>query len=118
MLFTNNVYYEEEVTMPRINPETLRKTQITLIKEKVFTLNRLVLFLGCSSRTAQTKLKQWRTYTSYNQNGKYYTMPNVPQFDHHGLWHYKDKFFSKHGNLKKTVIHLICTSESGPIALT
>lgn len=99
--------------MPRITPETLRNTQIILKKEKVFTLSRLVSLLGCSSRAAQTKLQQWRTCTSYNQNGKFYAMPDIPQFNVHGLWHYKSKFFSKYGNLKKTVIHLICASDAG-----
>ena len=99
--------------MPRIAHETLRNTQIVLKKEKVFTLKRLVSLLRCSSRAAQTKLLQWRTYTSYNQNSKFYAMPGVPQFNDHGLWHYKDKYFSKYGNLKKTVVHLIRTSETG-----
>jgi hypothetical protein len=99
--------------MPRVAPETLRNTQIILKKEKVFTLSRLVSLLECSSRAAQTKLQQWRTYTSYNQNSKYYTMPHIPQFNVHGLWHYKGKYFSKYGNLKKTVVHLIRKSKSG-----
>ena len=99
--------------MPRIPPEVLRNTPIILKKEKVFTLTRLSSLLGCSSRTAQTKMKQWRTYTSYNHNGKYYAMPGVPKFNIHGLWHYQGKFFSKHGNLKKTVVRLICASEAG-----
>ena len=99
--------------MPRIAHETLRNTQIVLKKDKVFTLIRLVSLLGCSSRVAQTKLRQWCTYTSYNQNSKYYAMPDVPQFNAHGLWHYKGKYFSKYGNLKITVVHLIRTSETG-----
>ena len=99
--------------MARIDAETNKKTQQILKREKVFTLERLVSILKCSSRTAQTKLKQWRTYTSYNQNGKYYTMPIIPRFDVNGLWRYENKYFSRHGNLKKTVIHLIHNSESG-----
>ena len=99
--------------MVRIDAETNKKTQQILKREKVFTMERLVSILKCSSRTAQTKLKQWRTYTSYNQNGKYYTMPTIPRFDVNGLWRYENKYFSRHGNLKKTVIHLIHNSESG-----
>ena len=99
--------------MAKIDAETNKKTQQILKREKVFTLERLVSILKCSSRTAQTKLKRWRTYTSYNQNGKYYTMPTIPRFDVNGLWRYENKYFSKHGNLKKTVIHLIHNSESG-----
>lgn len=57
--------------MPRITPEKLRKAQITLKIDTVFTGSRLVSILGLRERTAQTKLKQWQTYTSYNQNNKY-----------------------------------------------
>ena len=59
--------------MPRISPETARKTQVLIKKEKVFTLSYLVSLLGCSSRAAQTKLQQWQTYTSYNKNSKLMT---------------------------------------------
>jgi hypothetical protein len=85
----------------------------TIKTEKIFTLKRLVAILECSSRTAQTKLKLWGTFTSYNQNGKYYTLPEIPDFDVHGLWRFKNVAFSKHGNLKKTIVHLITSSPAG-----
>jgi len=88
-------------------------TRSTIKKEKIFTLKRIIAILECSSRTAQTKLKLWKTYTSYNQNGKYYTLPEIPEFNHHGLWRYKNVAFSKHGNLKKTIIHLVSVSPAG-----
>lgn len=99
--------------MPRISPETARKTQVLIKKEKVFTLSYLISLLGCSSRAAQTKLQQWQTYTSYNKNSKYYAMPDIPHFNVHGLWHYKGISFSKNGGLKETVVNLICRSDSG-----
>jgi hypothetical protein len=85
----------------------------TIKTEKVFTLKRLVAILECSSRTAQAKLKLWKTFTSYNQNGKYYTLPETPDFDVHGLWRFKNVAFSKHGNLKKTIVHLVASSPAG-----
>ena len=85
----------------------------TVKKDVVFTLNRLVSILDCSSRTAQTKLKLWETYTSYNQNGKYYTLPEMPQFNEYGLWRYDNAAFSKHGNLKKTIVHLVTSASAG-----
>lgn len=97
-------------------PITKSKIEVTkaiIKKEKIFTLQRIVSILECSSRTAQTKLKLWKTYTSYNQNGKYYTLPEVPEFNQHGLWRYKHVAFSKHGNLKKTVVHLVSVSPAG-----
>lgn len=85
----------------------------TIKTEKIFTLKRLVAILECSSRTAQSKLKLWKTFTSYNQNGKYYTLPETPDFDVHGLWRFKNVAFSKHGNLKKTIVRLVSSSPAG-----
>jgi hypothetical protein len=83
--------------------------------KKVFTLDQLVSSLSCSTPTARLKLKQWHAYTSYNQNGRYYTMPTVPRFDENGLWFYEAISFSKYGNLRNTVIHLI---KNSPLGLT
>ena len=80
---------------------------------KVFTLEQVVASLNCSVPTARLKLKEWQAYTSYNQNGRYYTMSTVPRFDENGLWHYKKVSFSKYGNLKNTIVHLINASPSG-----
>ena len=101
--------------MPIIDSRKLDFARSTVEKEKIFTLNRLVSILGCSSRTAQAKLKLWETYTSYNQNGKYYTLPEIPHFDEYGLWRYQDIAFSKHGNLRKTIIHLVSSAPAGLI---
>ena len=40
-------------------------------------------------------------------------MPGTPKFDENGLWFYDDICFSKHGNLKQTVLHLIKKSDKG-----
>lgn len=99
--------------MTEITQKESKNVQEILKKEKVFTLDRLITLIKCSRRTAQTRMKHWKTYTSYNQNGRYYTMPQSPNFDENGLWHYENKFFSRHGNLKKTVLYLIRHSDSG-----
>ena len=66
--------------------------------KKVFTLDQLVSSLSCSTPTARLKLKQWQTYTSYNQNGRYYTMPTVTfQYLRHpwlqNPWHSDSPYF-------------------------
>lgn len=99
--------------MARIYEEKLKNVVKVLEKKKVFTLSQLVSALECSVPTGRLKLKQWRTYTSYNENGRYYTLPKIPCFNENGLWHYKEISFSQHGNLKKTVVHLITNSSSG-----
>lgn len=99
--------------MPIIDSKNIDFARSAVKREKIFTLNRLVSLLDCSSRTAQAKLKLWKTYTSYNQNGKCYTLPEIPHFDVHGLWRHKDVAFSRHGNLKKTIVHLVTSAPAG-----
>ena len=81
--------------------------------QKVLNLGQLMVLLKSSRRTAQTRLKQWGTYTSYNQNGRYYALPGVPKFNIHGIWNYKNILFSKHGNLKKSFISIVNKSQAG-----
>jgi hypothetical protein len=40
-------------------------------------------------------------------------LPEIADFDDHGLWRYQGVFFSKHGNLKQTVVHLVTDSAQG-----
>lgn len=99
--------------MARLDQDTIKIALQHLEKIKVFDVGELASSLTCSIPNARLKLKQWRTYTSYNQNGKYYTLPEIPEFDDYGLWRYKNVAFSKHGNLKKTIIHLVSVSPAG-----
>lgn len=99
--------------MSKLTEEKLKYISTFLKEIKVFTIDQLVSSLNCSTPTARLKLKYWQAYTSYNQNGRYYTLPTVPHFDKNGLWFYKNIFFSKYGNLKNTVVNLINNSTLG-----
>jgi len=81
--------------------------------KKVMSLDELVSLLNRSKRTVQRQLNEWGTYTSYNQNGRYYVLRNVPTFDEYGLWKFKNVFFSKNGNLTETVTCIVNRSEAG-----
>ncbi|MCP4756933.1 MAG: hypothetical protein GY866_39220 [Proteobacteria bacterium] len=82
-------------------------------KRKILTMSKLLEILGCSERTIQRRLKNWNVYTSYNRNGRYYTLSDIPRFDRHGIWKFNGVFFSKYGNLKNTVIAVVKRSNSG-----
>ncbi len=99
--------------MGRLDQRKNKAVWHQLEKIKVFSIGDLTSILTCSVPNARLKLRQWQTYTSYNQNGRYYTLPQVPRFDDYGLWRYKNIAFSQHGNLKKTVIHLVNASSAG-----
>lgn len=80
---------------------------------KIITIKELVQLFQCSVITVRRRLKKWKAYTSINKNGRYYTLPHIPVFDANGLWRYQSVLFSKHGNLKQTIIWLIRQSQTG-----
>ena len=85
----------------------------TFREKKILTIEELSKLLHCSNITSRRRLKQWRAFTSYNQNNRYYALPAIPVFNRKGLWRYQGVFFSKHGTCKQTVIHLVHRSEKG-----
>jgi len=82
-------------------------------KLKVLTIEQLVDLLESSVITARRQLKKWRAHTSFNMNGRYYTLPGIPRFDENGIWKYQRILFSKYGTLTQTISQLIRRSETG-----
>jgi hypothetical protein len=83
-------------------------------KKKVLDMSQLYKALETSTRmTAFRYLKKLNYLTSYTHNGKYYTLPEIAQFDPNGFWYYGDIGFSSHGTLVNTLAHVIAVSESG-----
>lgn len=82
-------------------------------RTKLMTIQDLVNRMAVSEITVRRKLKQSGALTSYNKNGRYYTLPHIPTFNSHGLWNYRDIRFSKYGNLNQTITGLIGESSSG-----
>ena len=80
---------------------------------KVLTIEQIVGLLKSSVITARRQLNKWKTYTSFNMNGRYYTLPEIPRFDENGIWKYQRILFSKHGTLTQTICRLIGRSERG-----
>jgi predicted transcriptional regulator len=85
----------------------------TIFSKKIMTIDDLSTLLNSSVKTARRRLKLWKAYTSYNENARYYTFPGIPEFDAHGLWFYNQVRFSRYGNLKNTIIHLVKQSQCG-----
>jgi len=84
-----------------------------IFSRNIITINELSSLLNSSIKTARRRLKLWGAYTSYNENGRFYTLPNIPEFDINGLWVYQSIRFSRYGNLKQTTIKLIKLSKAG-----
>jgi hypothetical protein len=94
----------------------LEKAKEEIRSAKVMTLTQLKARLSCSQRSVQRYLRQWCCLSSYNHNGKYYALPDVPRFNRFGIWRYDDVGFSRYGNLKETVIGLIENAKAGMTA--
>lgn len=80
---------------------------------KIATLAELALHLNYSRRTVQRRLADWHAIRSYNRNGSYYALPDIPTFDANGLWRYRGVYFSKFGNLPETFAELVAHSPAG-----
>lgn len=68
---------------------------------------------GRSRRSIYRDLKSLNSYSSYSHGGQYRTTKDVACFDRHGLWHYGDIGFSRHGSLKSTIVSLVENSDAG-----
>ena len=81
--------------------------------QKVQTVTDLSQILACSIITVRRRLREWDALTSYNKNGRYYTLPTIALFNKNGIWSYRDIYFSRYGTLKNTVIALAVKSKKG-----
>ena len=83
-------------------------------KRKVLKLEDLSGVIGSESRrTIYRYVKELKYFTSYTHNGQYYTLEKIAKFNEHGLWHFDDIGFSKHGGLCDTIIYFVEHSEAG-----
>ena len=93
-----------------MKPNSLKKM---FKKSKVLTLNQISKTRDCSIRTVQRQFAELAVLRSYNKNSRYYTLSEIPKFNAHGIWCYRDIFFSKYGDLRQTVKHAIVASDDG-----
>lgn len=107
------LFHRGSRTTAKISDRGVRKARKTFRAQKVGTIDELADLLQGSVSTARRQLKQWKTRTSYNRNGRYYALPEVVRFDADGLWRYRGIGFSRYGNLTQTVIGVVCNSEAG-----
>lgn len=99
--------------MSRESKARIEKARKAFRREMILTLARVADLIHSSIYTARRRLKEWQALTSYNQNGRYYTLPDVPTFDANGLWQRRGVYFSRYGNLKQTVVELVHRSQAG-----
>ena len=82
-------------------------------KKQIATIQDLMEFSQLSLNSVKRRLSSWKTYNTNNYNRSYYVLPEVAKFNSDGIWESHGVYFSQHGNLKQTIVHLVSTSESG-----
>jgi hypothetical protein len=83
-------------------------------KKKVLDMPQVCMTLSTMSRiTGFRYLRELHHLTSYTHDGKYYTLPEIVQFDCNGFWYFGDVGFSIHGTLIDTLHQAITESEAG-----
>lgn len=87
--------------------------QQLFVQRKCWTIEALVRKLKYSAISVRRFLKDLGYFSSFTHNSKWYTLNTIPLFDKHGLWVFDNIGFSKHGNLKKTILHFINKSSQG-----
>jgi len=61
-------------------------------KDKVLDISELSYRLGISPTNTRRHLKKKKVITSYNKNGKFYVLPDIPKFNQYGIWTYRFVF--------------------------
>ena len=82
-------------------------------RSTVLTLDQVSGTGNCSIRTVQRQFAELAVLRSYNKNSRYYTLSEIPKFNAHGIWCYRDILFSKYGGLRQTVKYAIIASDGG-----
>jgi hypothetical protein len=86
-----------------------------LLKENIIAdMDKLKSALGTTgTMTVYRALSRLGYRSSYSHRGKFYTLEEIADFDSHGLWSYRDVWFSCYGNLVETAKELVERSRAG-----
>lgn len=82
-------------------------------KNIVMDIDDLMKQTSSSRITVFRNLKEIGYTTSYNHNGKYYTLIETAKFDESGIFDYKGILFFRDGGIQELVIKEIDSSEKG-----
>ena len=88
---------------------------VQLLREKqTATIGEIRAELGdVSAATAFRALREVSYRSSYNENGRFYSLHKEDKYDQHGLWSYGGIHFSRDGTLSATVERLVRSSPEG-----
>jgi len=70
-------------------------------------------FPNRSAPSIHRDLAKLKCATRYTDNSRYYTLPDIPEYDWHGIWKHGGIMFSRRGTAKDTVRALVIESSCG-----
>jgi hypothetical protein len=82
-------------------------------QQSCWTMDQLMRSLNYSAISIRRFLKQIDYVSSFTHNSKWYTLSSILDFDKNGICFFNAIGFSRHGNLKQSIIHFIDKSPQG-----
>jgi hypothetical protein len=85
-----------------------------LLKNTLMSLKQLRAELQDRPRSSLFRdLRKLDLISSYTHTGQYHALTRLAKFDEDGLWFFQDVGFSRHGTLKRSLVHVITHSQAG-----
>ena len=107
-----NISHNDNI-MRKPNPN-LAQLKLEFHSKYILTMSEIKQILGTNvNMTAYRILSNFSYLSSYSHAGRYYTLPEIAQFDEHGIWEYSHVYFSKFRTLKESILHVLKQSKSG-----
>lgn len=97
----------------QVRDKPLEQIERLFSQKKCWRIDELHRSLNYSIISIRGFLKQVGYFSSFTHNSKWYTLSSIPAFDKNGLWFHEAIGFSKHGNLKKSILYFINKSPKG-----
>lgn len=85
-------------------------------QQSCWMIKPLATAIGYSVPSTRRFLAEIGYYSSFTDNGKWYTLRTIPHFDRNGIWFFDIIGFSRAGSLTNTLIKLINRSQGGMTA--
>ena len=108
-----NINHNYNIIMRKPNPN-LAQLKLEFHSKCILTMTNIKQILGTKvNMTAYRILSKLSYLSSYSHAGKYYTLPEIAQFDEQGIWEYCQVYFSQFGTLRDSILQVLKQSTTG-----
>jgi hypothetical protein len=104
------ILYQELMMPPIKSKQTLKAL---FADQPCWMIEPLAAATGYAIHSVRRFLAEIGYFSSFTHNGKWYTLKDIPRFNHEGLWFYEAIGFSRSGSLTQTIVHLADRSQAG-----